>query len=112
MTRKDVDAEALVEHILKAAPKSAKVVFENDAVRVIVTTMKKGQKVPMHSHCKGLSYALNGGKIRITTEQGKSIMFNIKKGEVGWSDAGGRGETHAVENLGGVLRELSVEFKG
>jgi quercetin dioxygenase-like cupin family protein len=101
----------LARHILKVAPESAKVVFENDVVRVIEITMKKGQRIPMHSHNKGLSYSLNEGKVRSTNENGKSRAFKVKKGEVSWSNADGL-ETHAVENLGGVLRELSVEFKG
>jgi quercetin dioxygenase-like cupin family protein len=102
---------ALARHILKVAPKSAKVVFENDVVRLIEVTMKKGQRIPMHSHNKGLSYSMSEGKIRSTSEGGKSRVFNVKKGDVGWSDKDGA-ETHAVENLGGVLWELSVEFKG
>jgi hypothetical protein len=101
----------LADHILKVAPKSAKVVFENDVVRVIEMTMKKGQTIPMHSHDKGVSYSLNAGKIRSTGQDGKSRIVNVKKGEVSWSDAAGL-ETHAVQNLGGVLRELSIEFKG
>jgi hypothetical protein len=101
----------LANHILKVAPKSAKVVFENDVVRVIEITMKKGQKVPMHSHNRGVSYSLSAGRIRSTGVDGKSRVINVKRGDVGWSDVDGL-ETHAVENLGGVLRELSIEFKG
>ncbi len=103
-------AQALARHILKVAPKSAKVVFENDVVRVIEITMRKDQRIPIHSHNKGLSYSLNKGKIRSIDEHGKSRVFNVKKGEVSWSDADGL-ETHAVDNLGGILRELSIEFK-
>ena len=73
----------MVRHILKVAPKSAKVIFENDVVRVIVVTMSKGQKIPMHSHKKGLSYSLNGGRIR-STSKGKSRAFDISSGEVSW----------------------------
>lgn len=100
----------MARHILTVAPKASKVVYENDMVRVILITMRKGQKIPLHSHNKGLSYSLNGGRIRSTSEGGKSRVFSVKKGEVSWSDTDGA-ETHAVENLGGVLRELSVEFK-
>jgi quercetin dioxygenase-like cupin family protein len=98
----ELAVKALARHILKVAPKSAKVVFENDVVRVIEVTMKKGQKVPMHSHNKGLSYSLNAGKIRSTREDGKSRVFRVKRGDIGWSDKDGL-ETHAVENLGGSL---------
>ena len=102
--------QALAKHILKVAPKSAKVIFENEAIRVIEITMRKGERIPLHSHNKGLSYSLNGGKIRSTGENGKSRVFEVKKGELSWSDTDGL-ETHAVENLGGILRELSVELK-
>ena len=101
----------MARHILKVAPKTAKVIFENEVVRVIEITMRKGQRIPMHSHNKGFSYSLNEGKIISTSENGKSRVFNVRKGEASWSDADGL-ETHSVENLGGVLRELSVEFKG
>jgi quercetin dioxygenase-like cupin family protein len=101
----------LAKHILKVAPKSAKVIFENDVVRVIKITMRKGERIPMHSHNKGLSYSLNAGKIRSTSENGRSGVISVPKGDISWSDEDGL-ETHAVENLGGVLRELSVEFKG
>jgi len=104
-------SEILTRHILKVAPKSARVIFENDVVRVIEITMRKGQTIPMHSHNKGLSYSMNGGKVKSTREDGKSRAFKVRKGEVSWSDADGV-ETHAVENLGRVLRELCVEFKG
>jgi beta-alanine degradation protein BauB len=100
----------MAEHILKAAPKSAKIIFENERVRIIEITMKKGQKIPMHSHNRGFSYSLNAGRIRSIREDGKSKVFDVEKGEVGWSDEDGA-ETHAVENLRGVLRELAVEFK-
>ena len=101
----------VARHILKVAPKSAKVLFENDEVRVIEVTMRKGQTIPMHSHNRGLSYSLNGGKIRSTAEDGRSGVIIVTRGELSWSDVDGF-ETHAVENLGGVLRELCVEFKG
>jgi quercetin dioxygenase-like cupin family protein len=99
----------LAEHILDVAPKSAKVIFENETVRVVLTTMKKGQKIPMHSHNKGFSYSLNSGRISSTEAHGKPRTFSVKKGEASWSDSG---YAHAVDNLGGVLQELSVEFKG
>jgi beta-alanine degradation protein BauB len=110
MTGADTTSRALARHILTVAPNSAKVIFENDVVRVIEITMRKGQKIPMHSHNKGLSYSLNAGRIRSTNAGGKSRVINVTKGDVSLSDADGV-ETHAVENVGGVLREVSVEFK-
>ena len=104
-------SQPLAGHILEVAPESAKVVFENDVVRVIEITMRKGQRIPLHSHNRGLSYSLNEGRVRSTNVEGKSAIFKVKKGELSWSDTDGM-ETHAVENLGGVLKELSIEFKG
>lgn len=100
----------MARHILKVAPKAAKVVLENASVRVILITMGKGETIPMHSHNKGLSYSLNGGRIRSTSETGQSRVIHVEEGEASWSDVDGA-ETHAVENLGGVLRELCVELK-
>ena len=94
-------------HILKVTPEAAKIVFENDEVRVIEITMRKGQKIPMHSHNRGLGFSLNKGRIRVTGKGGASEVVNVKQGEISWSE----GESHSVENLGPVLRELSIEFK-
>ena len=101
----------MIKHILKVAPESAKVVFENDVIRVIEVAMRKGEKIPMHSHNRGFSYSLNSGKIKATGKGGKSSVIDIRKGDFGWSEVDGA-ETHAVENLGAVLRELCVELKG
>jgi hypothetical protein len=91
------------------APKSAKVVFENEAVRVIEITLRKGQKLPMHSHNRNLTYGLNDSKFRSTDIEGKSSIVRIKKGETSWSEGS---KSHAVENLGGTSHILSVEIKG
>jgi len=101
------ESVALAKHISEVAPKSAKVVFENDLVRVIEITIRRGQEIPMHSHNRGISYSLNKGKIRVTPEGGKPKSFKVKKGDISWG-----AESHSVENLGGKIRELYVEFKG
>jgi hypothetical protein len=108
MASTETSTKALARHIIKVAPKSAKVVFENDLIRVIEITMRKDQKIPMHSHNKGLSYSLNKGRMKSVDAHGKSGVFKVEKGELSWSD---EVESHAVENLGGTLRELYVEFK-
>jgi len=88
----------MAKHILEVAPKAAKVIFENDVVRAIEITMRKGQKFPMHSHNRGISYSLNASKIRSTNETGKSGLIKVKKGAIGWSEYDGM-ETHAVDIL-------------
>ena len=98
----------MAEHILKAAPKSAKVVFENDQIRVIEIVMRKGQKLTMHSHLPNLTYGVTNSKFRSTSASGKSGVVRMKKGEASWSD----GSSHSVENLGGLSRILSIELRG
>jgi len=98
----------LAEHILKVAPKSAKVVFENDKIRVIEVVMRKGQKLAMHSHMPNLAYGITNSKFKSTSPGGKSGVVKMKKGETSWSD----GSSHSVENLGGLSRLLSIELKG
>ncbi len=98
----------MVEHILKVAPKSAKVVFENDKIRVIEVVMRKGQKLAMHSHMPNLAYGITNSKFKSTSPGGKSGVVKMKKGETSWSD----GSSHSVENLGGLSRLLSIELKG
>lgn len=97
----------MAKHILKVAPKSAKVIFENDMVRVIEITLKKGQKLDMHAHSKGVSYGISDSKFRSTGPDGKSEVVKMKKGTAMW----GEGDSHAVENLGGISRMLSIELK-
>jgi len=98
----------LAEHILKVAPKSAKVVFENEKIRVIEVVMRKGQKLAMHSHMPNLAYGITSSKFRSTSPSGKSGVVKMKQGETSWSD----GSSHSVENLGGLSRLLSIELKG
>lgn len=98
----------MAKHILAVAPKSAKVVFENDEVRIVEITLKKGQKMPMHTHNKGVGYALKKSKYRSTDAGGKSAVVKMKKGDASWSEAE---STHSVENLGGTSKMLSIELK-
>jgi hypothetical protein len=98
----------MVQHITKVAPKSAKVVFENEKLRVIEVVLSKGQKMAMHSHKPNLTYGLTDSKFRSTSEDGKSEVVSMKKGVPSWSDGG----AHSVENLGSISRILSIELKG
>lgn len=98
----------MAQDLVKVAPKSAKVIFENDAIRVLEITMRKGQKIGMHSHGRNFTYGLSDSRYRSTSPDGKSVVVKVKKGDASWSD----GSSHSVENLGGISRLLSVELKG
>jgi aspartyl/asparaginyl beta-hydroxylase (cupin superfamily) len=92
---------------VQVAPKTTKVLYENDKIRVLEERFRKGQKVPMHSHPPHFAYAVTRLKFRLTGPDGKTAMVNMKKGDVGFSE---EIDTHKVENfLPGVI--LVVEVK-
>jgi quercetin dioxygenase-like cupin family protein len=83
----------MARDVVQVAPGAAKVIFENDKVRVIEIKIRKGQKLPMHSHVPNLIYAVTSGKWKSTSGEGKSELSKVKAGESSWSE----GTTHAVE---------------
>ena len=89
--------EALAMDFVEAAPKQTKVLIDNDKVRVIRATFKKGDKVPMHSHPDIVVYPIkNKGKIRFTNADGTVIESAIRPGEASFRPA----VTHSHEHFG------------
>jgi hypothetical protein len=92
---------------VQVAPKTTKVLFENNRIRVLEERFRKGQKVAMHSHPPHFAYAVTRMKFKLTGPDGKSTVVKMKQGDTGSSD---KIDTHAVENyLPGVI--LIVEIK-
>lgn len=92
--------------VLQVAPKSTKVLFENDKIRVLEMKFKKGQKLAMHSHPANFVYAVTSLKFKSISQDGKAKIVKMKKGESSSSEP----STHAVENhIPGVL--LHIELK-
>ena len=79
---------------VEAAPKQTKVLVDNEKVRVIHATFKKGDKVPMHSHPDFVVYIVKGGKVQFTNADGKVIESDSKAGESFFRPA----VTHAHEH--------------
>jgi len=73
--------QAFAVDFVEAAPRQTKVLVDNDKVRVIRASFKKGDKVPMHSHPEIVVYILKSGKTRFTNADGKVIESNAKEGE-------------------------------
>lgn len=71
----------LAVDFIEAAPKQTKVLVDNDRVRVIHVTNKKGDKIPMHSHPDLVVYVIKGGKIKFTNADGKVVEGQSKSGE-------------------------------
>jgi len=100
---------AAAQDIVKVAPKNAKVLLENDQVRVIEFHSKAGEKIPMHSHPAYVVYAISGGKTKYTGADGKQSEAESKAGAATWRDA----EKHASEAAGpGEAHAILVELKG
>lgn len=89
------------------APNNAKVLLENDRVRVLDFRAKAGEKIPMHSHPAYVSYLISGsGKTTFTSPDGKTTEQEARAGKALWHDA----ETHSSESTSAV-HALLVELK-
>jgi len=94
------------DDVVKVAPRSVKVLFENDSMRVLELKFRKGQKLATHSHPPNFVYAITAARFKSTSPESKTETVRMKKGESTWSD----GSTHAVENLASTLL-LQIELK-
>jgi quercetin dioxygenase-like cupin family protein len=112
--RSDIDRRLIDYHLVeqdpvKVAPKTYKVLLENDRVRVLEVRLKPGRGSPLHSHPAYIIYALSTCKVRLTLPNGKTKEVRMRSGEATWSDA----ESHAVDNIGSTeVHVLNIELKG
>ncbi|HJW46204.1 MAG TPA: hypothetical protein VJ484_06905 [Lysobacter sp.] len=90
------------------AGQSAKVVLDNERVRVIELNMAPGSKTGMHSHGDNLVVFLSGGEAEQTMADGSKKALSRKPGEVLWSGP----VTHDTLNTGKApTRTLVIELK-
>ena len=105
------ESSLLAQDATKVDPKSYRVAFENEQVRVLEFHSKPGAGIcgpGRHSHPPHLTIALSDAKARVTLENGKLIFAENKAGDMFWSPA----ETHSVENDGkSETRVYIVELK-
>ena len=86
----------------------AKVVLDNDKVRVIQLDIAPGGKTGMHSHGDSLVVFLTGADATQTGADGTKTQRRTEAGEVMWSEP----VTHDTENTGKeAVRVLVVELK-
>jgi hypothetical protein len=99
------------QDVLKSEPRSYRLVFENDKVRVLEYTARPGLGVcgvGKHSHPDHVAVALTPAKVKITPESGKTFVADVKAGAAFWEP----GETHIAENVGGSgSRFVLIEIK-
>jgi len=92
----------------KATPNVVKLKFENERVRILETLSHPGDRELQHSHPGNVVVVLEGGKLRITTPDGKSNEVEFKTGDAFWRDP----VTHSAENIGTTpLHAIIVELK-
>jgi quercetin dioxygenase-like cupin family protein len=82
---------------VKSSPGKAKILLENECVRVIEYALKPGERDSTHTHPPKTSYVISGGTLRVYPENEKPFDTEAVKGEAEWS--GKRGK-HFVENIG------------
>ena len=86
---------AFAQDAAVVSPKNFKVLGENDKVRVLEYTAKKGEKMGMHSHPSIACYALKASRTKYTMPDGTTSERSSKKGEVLLRDP----VTHAQQAL-------------
>src|SRR5512136_1028671 len=88
---------------LMAASNVYKFLNENDRVRVLEAKFKPGDVAKMHHHPDHMVYALNNGKMSLTSG-GKTQEMEIKEGSVIFLDA----QDHEAKNVGRTTLDLLV----
>jgi quercetin dioxygenase-like cupin family protein len=103
-------APAAAQDMVQVAGKAAKVVLENERVRVIEITVPPGGSTGMHSHAGDqLVVFLSGATGMQQMADGTQKAMNRKPGEVAWNTP----VTHDTKNTGQQpVRTLVIELKG
>lgn len=104
------------EDALVAAPNHHRLLFENDAVRVLETLIPAGETAPLHTHrWPGVnviietSEVVRRGSSGEITFDSRDLAVPFQPGEARWTDPL---PLHTLENVGaGVLRVITVELK-
>lgn len=95
--------------IVQSSPDQAKVLNENQYVRVVEYTLNPGEKDIWHTHPPRSSYVVSGGKVQVFSENGQSSVSEIKAGGASWA---GHGAKHYVQNIGDTkIKIILTEIK-
>ena len=105
-------ATTLAQDPVPIYPNNYKVLLENERVRVLEFTLRKGAKENFHQHPAALTYVLNPFKIRFTFPDGTMRIREAKAGDVFFGEA----VAHSPENIGdtdarGILIEMKTSGK-
>jgi quercetin dioxygenase-like cupin family protein len=84
-----------------------KVEFENEYVRIVRGTFRKGDRAPMHDHPSGVHIALGDSLVKSTAPDGKTTEVRSKAGDTKYRPA----FSHAVETLDDGHTSIIVDLK-
>jgi beta-alanine degradation protein BauB len=99
---------AVAQDPVKLSPRMYRVLLENEHVRVLGFRAKPGESEPMHAHPAATVYSMAGGRLKLTTLDGKSEIIESKAGSAVWSPP----TVHRYENIGTTeSHEIIVEIK-
>jgi len=100
--------EKMVPPAVTTDPDKYKVIFENNRVRVFDYADKPGDKTKLHHHPDSVVYMLAPFKRKLTLGNGKSVVVELKGGEIAWNDE----QLHIGENVGNTnTHVLIIELK-
>ena len=93
---------------IEASPNNYKLLFEDDANRVLEMSLKAGDKDNEHSHTSEIAYFITGSSLKIHLPDGKAMEADIPDGHVMAHEPW----THSVENTGAKdVRAIIFETK-
>ncbi len=92
-----IDTTGINIDFVLTSPDNAKILLENEFVRVIEYSLRPGEKDNTHTHPPKTSYVISGGLLRIYPENEKPFDEEVVKGTTEWADKRGK---HYVENIG------------
>jgi quercetin dioxygenase-like cupin family protein len=84
------------------------VIMENPRVRVFEVLAAPGDKSSMHTHPPLVAVSLSKARLRMTTPDGKSSIFDLHPAQVLWME----NVEHSWELLAGQVHLVAVEVKG
>lgn len=105
-----IKSDSLNIDIVKTSPNQARVLLENEHVRVVEYAVKPGEKDLWHTHPPRSSYVVSGGKVKVYTENAEPKISEVLTGSSSWA---GQGAKHYVENVGETdIKIILTEIKG
>lgn len=83
--------------IVSASPDRARVLMENEHIRVVEYSLKPGERDEWHTHPPKSGYVVSGGRLKVYLENGDSLIADEATGSSFWDDYVGK---HRAVNVG------------